>query len=185
MKTICCLLLTAVMAGVAVGDEMPKEARDLMEKNKVPIEFMDKTSIQDELGDFGVYQRTIADEVCSRMVEDLMRLNIYNLQNFRTTIKANPANTNEILLSVVYFNDEAQLDGGDMRFIEKQLVVHLNDVAVSMNNTLQPMPEHILSWYQNSIKLLEAGVFHERVKNNELFKDFPYKLVVLDIRKSK
>ena len=76
MKTICCLLLTAVMAGVAVGED--NEPKDY-------------------------YRRTIADELVSRTNQNLTLLNTQNPYTCWLSLSSVPGSPSKIALLINKF----------------------------------------------------------------------------------
>ena len=150
MKTICCLLLTVVMAGVAVGkDNEPKD----------------------------YYRRTIADELVSRTNQNLTLLNTQNPYTCWLSLSSVPGSPSKIALLINPRADKDQPTALQIEILEKYLESNLYDILLSMDKTGQPMPEYLQS-YLNLIKQFQQdGNYSEKYESRELFQLFPFEIV--------
>ena len=150
VKTICCLLLTVVTAGVAVGQNNSE----------------------------GLFQRSVVEEVVSRTFQDLVYVNTHNTEKFGVTVSNLLPSYRIISVGItMYGRNEEPPELIDV--IERKLILNLNAVLMSMNDTGQPIPEFLQTYWKRLENCIMDGTHKDAIKNKEFFLEhFPFEIVI-------
>ena len=166
MKTICCLLLTVVMAGVAVGEDL------------------DKTSLQSKQHPVVPYQRSVGGELATLMNNYATFLSLKQSNQYRVLVEVNLFNSRELLVDVFHQSGEGQYSYEDAKDMEKLMVDRLRQILYSMSETKQPASNDLIQWYKSVDDAAMDGTYEKRVAAGDFYDNCPYKLIVREHQKS-